>query len=150
MLLADIRQQSPRPGEHRGGSESYSQEWPNVWIAGSTRFHGTSLVSCVLVAGNQLMPLIGAYFPPSTLEHLPDLGEAPICFPCRDPVVLGGINADIGCLSNPWYQQVAGLLASFELVDLLVHFYSTFATASYRCGSRSAKGRSSDPGATTS
>ena len=107
-------------------------------------------MSCVLVAGNQLMPLIRAYLPPSTLEHLPDLEEDPDCFLFRDLVVMGGINADIGCLSNPWYQQVAGLLASFELVDLLVHFYSTFATASYRCGSRSAKGRSSDPGATTS
>ena len=80
------------------------------------------MVSCVLVAGNQLMPLIRAYLPPSTLEHLPDLEEDPDCFLFRDLVVMGGINADIGCLSNPWDQQIAYFLASFGIVYLVDHF----------------------------
>ena len=86
------------------------------------RFHGTSVVSCILVAGNQLMPLIGAYLPPSTLDLLPDLEEALNLLPGREPIILGYINVGIRRLSNPRDQQVENLLVYFRLVDLLAHF----------------------------
>ena len=67
-------------------------------------------------------PLIGAYLPQSTLDHLPDLEEALNRFLGKGPVFLGDINTDIGCLMNPWDQQVKDYLASFGMVDLLDNF----------------------------
>ena len=51
-------------------------ERPKGWIVDSTRFHGMNIVSCKVVARDQQMPLIEAYLPPSTLDHLPDSEEA--------------------------------------------------------------------------
>ena len=91
-------------------------------IVESTRFRGSNVVRCEINISNQQMPLIGAYLPPSTIYHLPDLEEALNRFPDRDPIILGEINADIGLLRNSRDQQVADLLASFRMVDLLSHF----------------------------
>ena len=43
------------------------------WSLELTRFHGTSLVSCEVVTNVKRTPIIGAYIPPSPLEHLPEL-----------------------------------------------------------------------------
>ena len=59
------------------------------------------MVSCELVAGNQRTPIIEAYLPLSILYHPPYLEEALNCFPDRDHVVLGDLNADICRLMNP-------------------------------------------------
>ena len=125
-----------------------SQEIPEGYIVKSTRFHGPNVVSCEIVSGNQLTPLIGSYLPPSTLDHLPHLEEALNPFPDRDPIILGGLNADIIRLRNPREQQVAYFLAYFGLVCLLAHFYNTFAIATYRRGGRSARSELSDTGVT--
>ena len=92
------------------------------WIVESMRFHGTNMVSCKLISGNQQTPIIGEYLPLPTLYHLPDLEEAQNRFQARDPVVLGYLKADISRLRNPRNQQVAYFLESFGLVDLLDHF----------------------------
>ena len=42
------------------------------------------------MAGYQKTPLVGAYLPPSTLDHLPELEEVPNRFPGRYPIILGG------------------------------------------------------------
>ena len=42
--------------------------------------------------------------------------------PGQGTAVLGDLNADIGRLKNPRYQQVAEIFVSFELVDLLGYF----------------------------
>ena len=68
------------------------------------------------------MSLIGPYLSPSNLDHLPDLVKSLNRFPGREPVVLGDFNVDLGRLRNLQDQQVADLLASFGLVDLLAHF----------------------------
>ena len=65
-------------------------------IIGSMRFHGPNVVSYKIVAGNQLLPLIGAYLPPSTLEHMSDLEEVLNRFLGRYHIVLGDLNAYIG------------------------------------------------------
>ena len=59
------------------------------------------MVSCEVVSGDKQMPLIGAYIPLSSLDHLPDLEEALNRFMGRDPIVLGDLNAYIGRLGNP-------------------------------------------------
>ena len=80
------------------------------------------MVSCNIISGNHIMPLIGVYLTPSTLDHLPYLEESLNCFLVRDPVVLGDLNTNIGHLRNPRDQQVSVFLAYFGLVDLLGHF----------------------------
>ena len=72
------------------------------------------------------MHLIVSHLPPSILDHLLYLEESLNRFPGRDTVVLGDLNADIGRLRNPLGQQVAYLLVSFGLADLLVHFLQRF------------------------
>ena len=46
----------------------------------ATQFHGTNVVSCEVITDGKRTPIIGAYLPPSTLDHLPDLEEALSCF----------------------------------------------------------------------
>ena len=72
--------------------------WENTegWIAESMRFHGPNVVSCKIIYGYQQTLIIGAYLPPSTLDHLVDLEEALDRFPDRDPIVLRDLNTDIG------------------------------------------------------
>ena len=122
-----------------------SREKTEGWIVESMRFHGPKLGSCELVDGDQRMSLIGEYLPPSTLDHLPDLEDLLNRFQGREPVVLGDLNASIGRLRNPQYQQVAYFLASFGMVDLLAHFQQRSNTATYRNGGMSGRGKSSDP-----
>ena len=98
------------------------RERPKGWNFESTRFHGPNMVSCKIVSGNQITPLIGAYIPPSTMYHLPDLEESLDRFLRRDPIIMGYMNADIFCLWNSCDQQVSDFLASLELMDFLGHF----------------------------
>ena len=46
---------------------------PEGWIVKLTRLYVPNMVSCEIVSGDQITPLIGAYLPPSTLAHLPYL-----------------------------------------------------------------------------
>ena len=56
------------------------------------------------------------------LYHLIDLEEVLNRFLGSNTFVLGGLNTDIGVSRYTWDQQVAELLESFGLVDLLQHF----------------------------
>ena len=60
--------------------------------------------------------------PLSTRYHLPDLGEALNCLPGRYPIVVGGLNTNMGWMKNPQNQQVTNFLDFFGLVDFLGHF----------------------------
>ena len=51
------------------------------------RYNIPNVVSCDIVTRLTWTPLVGAYLPPLTLEHLPDLEEYLQHF--RDPSVLG-------------------------------------------------------------
>ena len=86
------------------------------------RFHGPNVVSCEVIGSGNRTPLIGAYLPPSTLGHLPNLEEDLIRFWDQDPIVLGYLNADIRQAQNPRSHQVDDLLMEFGLVDILHHF----------------------------
>ena len=105
-----------------GGVRMVSRELSEGWIFDYARFRVPNVVSCNIISGNHIMPLIGVYLTPSTLDHLPYLEESLNCFLVRDPVVLGDLNTNIGQLRNPRDQQVSVFLASFGLVDLLGHF----------------------------
>ena len=51
------------------------------------------MVNYDIVTGLTWTPLVSAYIPMLTLEHLPDLGEALHRF--RDPIVLEDLNVDL-------------------------------------------------------
>ena len=86
----------------------------------STSYHGTNVVSCKFVTRITQTPLVGAYLPPSTLEHLPDLEEALKRF--KDPITLGDLNMDLDKARILWSQQMADLLSEYSLTDLVHHF----------------------------
>ena len=60
-------------GISQGGVGLVTRERLAGWGVDSTRYHGPKVVSYKIVIGLTWTPLIGAYLPPSTLEHLPDL-----------------------------------------------------------------------------
>ena len=78
------------------------------------------MVSCKLVTRLIRTPLVGAYLPPSTLEHLPDLEEALKRF--KDPIVLGGLNVDLNKARILRSQQVADLIVEYGLIYLVSHY----------------------------
>ena len=59
----------------QGGVCLVTSERPNRWWIGSTRFHGLNVVSCKTVTRHTWTPVIGAYLPPSMIDHLPDFEE---------------------------------------------------------------------------
>ena len=52
------------------------QERPQGWIIELTHFHGSKVVSCEVVACGKRTLLVGAYLPPSTLDHFPELEDS--------------------------------------------------------------------------
>ena len=94
---------------------------PQGWSIEVTHFHGPNVVNCEVVTVNKWNPLLGAYLPPSTLEHLPDLEEVLTRFWDQYPIVLGELNADIGHSQNPLSQHVADLMMYFGTVHFLTH-----------------------------
>ena len=66
---------------------------PVVWGIESTRYHRTNVVSYKIVTGLNRTPLVGAYLPPSRLEHLTDMEEALKRF--KEPIVLGDLNVKL-------------------------------------------------------
>ena len=86
------------------------------------QFHVPNVVSCKIVSRKQRTPLIGAYLPPTTLDHLPNLEEMISCFSGREPIILVKLNTYVGLLGNPQDQQVEDFLVSFGLVELRGHF----------------------------
>ena len=109
-------------GGAHGGLGILFLDKPEGWIVKSKNFHRPNMVTCKPIAGDQLILLIGAYLPSSTLYHLSNFQKALKRFQVRDPVIQGDLKVDIGRLRNPWDQQVAYFLFSFGLVDLLAHF----------------------------
>ena len=67
-------------------------------------------------------PLVGAYLPPSTLEHLLDVEEALYKFKGLDPIVLGDLNMDLDNTHRSRSQHMADLLMEFGIVDLVRNF----------------------------
>ena len=59
------------------------------------RFHVPNVVIYKVFTDGKQTPIIGAYLPPYTLEHLLDLEEALTCFWEQDPIVLGYLNSNI-------------------------------------------------------
>ena len=77
------------------------------------------MVSCEIITRLTQTPLVGAYLPPSTLEHLPDLEEVLQRF--RGPIVLGGYNVDLDEVKSSRRQRVSDLFAEYGVIDLVRH-----------------------------
>ena len=57
----------------QGGVGLVRRERPVGWGIESTRYHGPNVVICELFTGLNRTSLVGAYLPPSKMDHLPDL-----------------------------------------------------------------------------
>ena len=53
-----------------------------------------NVLSTVLVSGTSRTHIVGAYLPPSTLKHLPELEAALSRYPDLKPMLFGDLNAD--------------------------------------------------------
>ena len=107
-----------------GGICPFVCNQPQVYRVELMLFHGPIMVSykVVTVTNRKWSPIISAYLPHSTIEHLLDLEEALSRFQDHIPIVLGDLSADIGQSQNPRIQEVADLLMEFGIMDLLPHF----------------------------
>ena len=97
-----------------------TKERPFGWVIESTHYHRPNMVSYKLVSGLTWTPLVGAYLPPSTLEHLQDLEETLKSF--KDPIILGDLNVELDEARSPRIKQVGDLIAEYGLIDLVCHF----------------------------
>ena len=93
----------------QGGVGLVTRERPVLWGFESMHYHVSNMVSYEIVNGLTLIPLVGAYLPPSMMEHLPDLEEALECF--REPILRRDLNVDLDESRSLRSQQVANLLA---------------------------------------
>ena len=110
-------------GGEQGGGCLVVRDRPQGWSVELMRFHDPNVVRCEVfnVTDRKRKPVIGAYLPPSTLEHLPDLEESLTSFREHYPIVLGDISANFFQSHNPRSHQVADLLMKFRMIDLFLH-----------------------------
>ena len=59
-------------GNVHGGLYMIICNRPQGWSIEETRFHGPNVMGCKVV-NIKRTPLIGSYFPPSTMEYLPEI-----------------------------------------------------------------------------
>ena len=82
-------------GGAQGGASLVVQDQHQGWSIELTRFRCLDVVSCKVAADGKRTPPIGAYLPPSTLEHLPELEEALTQSGDQEMIVLGDLNGNI-------------------------------------------------------
>ena len=99
-----------------------TRERTNGWVIEFTRFHGPNVVSCDIFAGHTRTPLIGAYLPPLTMEHLPYFEETLQIFKGMDPIVLGYFNMGLYDAQSSQCQLVADLLTELGIIYVVLHF----------------------------
>ena len=99
------------------------RDWPQGWSVEEMCFRRLNVASCEIFTGGKRTPIIDAYLPPSTLEHLQELEEALKRFWDKYSIVIGDLSADIGKAHNPRSQQVADLFINFGPMELLLRFY---------------------------
>ena len=80
-------------GVSQGVVRLIRREKPVRWVIDSTRYHGPNVISCKLVTGLTRTPLVSAYIPLSTLDHLPYLEKALKYF--KDCIVLEELNVNL-------------------------------------------------------
>ena len=93
-------------GGAQGVLSLFVQDRPKGCIVELTRFHMPDVVIYEIFAGRKMIPVIDAYLPASTLEHLQELEEALPRFQYQDPIVLGDLKTNIVKYQNPGSQQV--------------------------------------------
>ena len=116
----DVNFFTERPSRARGyqgGVRLVTRERPVGWGIESTSYHGQNVFSCKIVTGLTRTLLTGAYLPPLTLEHLPDLEESLQHF--KDPIFLGYLNFYLDEARSSRSQRVLDLLADYGLIDLV-------------------------------
>ena len=76
-------------GGVQGGVELVVRYQPKGWSVESMHFHRPNMVSYEVATNIKRTLIIGAYLPPSTLEHSPELQEALTRLRDQDTILLG-------------------------------------------------------------
>ena len=85
------------------------------------------MVSCEIITGRICTPLVGAYLPPSMLNHLIYIKDALCRFQVLDAIVLGDLSIDLDDVQSPQSQLMEDLLT--KCLALLT-WSGTFSSAS--------------------
>jgi hypothetical protein len=119
------------PSAHQGGIAVFWRDSPQ-WQVEAYRTYGPNVVSFQLTSGKCKWYVVGAYIPPAdtvTLEHVSKaLDDRPEGV---DPILLGDLNANLADPVQPREHEIAAVLASQGLEDMMGHFA---ATRCYRAG----------------
>ena len=115
-MTCSTERPSSAMGNHSGVG-LVTRDRPVWWGIESTHYHRPNMFSYKIVTGLTQTPLGGAYLPPSTLEHLPELEEALQRF--KDPIVFGDLNMDLDKARTSRSQSVSDLLVEYGLIDLV-------------------------------
>ena len=84
---------------------------------------GLNVMSCVLVSGTKRHPLVGAYIPPADVSTLEFIELALNRFSTGPaPILLGDLNVNLRAPQGARENQIAALVASYGLFDLLPNF----------------------------
>jgi exonuclease III len=113
---------SKAPSSHQGGVALVYRQSP-YWQIESERVHGPNVISFELVSGPRRTLIIGAYIPPgdrNTIEFVHQAANRRLDLPI---MLMGDLNVDLSDLLTARAADIAALIASLGLIDLLSHFY---------------------------
>ena len=74
------------------------------------------------MVGDNRIPIVGVYLPPSSLHSLPELEEALNPYSGQKLTVLRDLHVDLMQPTNSQSHQVVAMLTNYGLEDMLLHF----------------------------
>ena len=112
---------SKAPNSHRGGvALVYCQS--QYWQIESEHVHGPNVISFELVTGSERILIIGAYIPPGDRNTLEFINQAAARGSDLPIFLMGDLNVNLCDLHDDHSADIAALVASLGLIDLLWHF----------------------------
>jgi len=108
---------------HRQGGIALAYRDSDYWQVESIQRHGPNVMSCILVTGNRCHPLVGAYIPPADVSTIEFVERALNRFSQGPaPILLGDLNVNLREPTGARETQIAAMVASYSLQDMIPHF----------------------------
>ena len=107
---------------NQGGIAMFYRDSPFFQVESVVK-HGPNVISLELVTGRRRFPIVGAYVPPSDTTTLEFIQKAFDRFQERkDVVLMGDLNVDLCRPDGARDEEIANLIATQGLLDMLQHF----------------------------
>jgi hypothetical protein len=108
---------------YRQGGMALAYRESRHWLVESVQRHGPNVMSCILVTGRRRQPLVGAYIPPADVSTIGYIETALDRFTEGPaPLLLGDLNVNLRAPTGAREAQIAAMVASYGLNDMLLHF----------------------------